>query len=357
MAFELYDADNYSDYDTSQLLREHVRVRSPADVSLVAGGRNGGGRLRIVGKICSSQVVAVRAISASPHSLAWGAYLTLTALPYPTFFCEVRDAVTGHVVFGGNPDGSIAAYRSNTGDMGNAGAVGSAVTLLGTSAPGLIAEGQAFAFKGFVTVSDTVGVVQVWLNGVEVLTLTGVDTRNESTDTITALSWGCTWRNSVSGLLYVEDFWCGSEMLPGDRRVDVHYPIADGADADWTPSAGGDHYAMVDEATPDDDTTTITATAVDSRDTFQVEDFKNPGGAIDGLVVVAVGKRADANSAQFATCVRSGGTTYDGTPIGITTIYEHHKQAYTQDPGTAAAWAEAAFGATGTAKFGVHKAA
>jgi hypothetical protein len=359
----LYDCDGYSDYTTAQLTREHVRVEAAENVSIVAGGRNGGGRLQAIHSSGGASIInsgrAVRAIAASPATLHWGHYITVSTLGAQVFLYDVRDATNSHVLIAVNTDGSLVAFRSAyTGDFGSsAGRVpGDAATQLGITAPGIVTAGQSFAFKATVTVDDATGAVSLFVNGIEVLTLTNQNTRNGGTATITNLLYGAAGR-TPSVTVHYEDFWCGSVMLPGDRRVDSHLPIADGANTDFTPSAGSDHFEMVNEATPDDDTTTVTATAVNSRDTYKVESFKNPGGTIDGVVVVLVGKRADANSAQLATCIRSGGANHDGTPIGITTIYGHHKQAYDVDPGTTAAWAETAFGAAGTAEFGQHKAA
>lgn len=361
----LYDADGYSDYNTAQLTREHVRVEVPANVSIVAGGRNGGGRLycTATGNQISQMGRVARAIPAAPATLAWGHYITVVSLaPTRVALYDVRDATRSHVLIAVNQDGSLSAFRAQmTEDFGASNLTTSAAlsgaVLLGTTAPGLVSANVGFAFKALVTVDDAAGVVRLWVNGVEVLALTNQDTQNVGTASITALLHGCGATGTALSQVYYEDFWCGSVMLSGDRRVDSHRPIQDGANADFTPSSGTDHYAMVDEATPDDDTSKLTATLVGSRDTHKMESFKNPGGTIDGVVVVLVGKRADANSAQLATCIRSGGVNHDGTPQGITTAYDHHRQAYDTDPGTGIGFAEAAFGADGTAEFGMHKAA
>lgn len=352
----IYDMDGYQDYDTATLAREYVRVNAPANVSIVTGGRNGGNRLRCycAGPSESSWGAVVRALPCAVQTLAWGHYITLSNLATAKYLYDVRDATRSHLLFRVETDGSLTVCRAGrTEDWGYWDTY--APTVLGTTAPGLVQATIPFALKALATIDDAAGAVDLYINGVRVLNLTDIDTRNGGTATITNLLHGASSKDAFTA--HYEDFWCGSEMLPGDRRVDSHFPIADGANTDWTPSAGADHYAMVDEAVPDDDTTKITTATVDHRDTCKVESFKNTGAAIDAVKVVLTAKKVEPNSAAVAACIRSGGANHDGSVLPITTTWEHVGEVFDADPGTSSAWAEAAFGAAGTAEFGVHKAA
>jgi hypothetical protein len=359
----IYDFDGYEDYPTAQLGREHVRVEIPANVSVVSGGRNGGSRLACVSN-GSNLGTTGRVVRAMPTvaTLCWGHYLMVTSLATTVWLYDLRDATVSHVLIVANVDGSLAAYRStgtNNFDFGSNGAtLGNSAVLLGTTAAGTILAGEEFALKAKVTVDDASGVIELYVNGVQVLTLTGQDTRNSGTATITNLLHGA-GRNGGAGsaTVYYDDFWAGSTVLPGDRRVDSHYPIQDGAETGFTPSSGTDHYAMVDEASPDDDTSKVTAVTPGLRDTYKVEAFKNPGGSIDAVKTVLTCKKVAPNSAQLATCIYSNAAPHDGTAQGLTTTWMNVGEVAEVDPGTSAAWAENAFGAAGTADFGQHKAA
>lgn len=362
----IYDMDGYSDYPTAQLGREHVRVETPANVTIVSGGRNGGNRLACVGTSWQLGYVgrAVRAVPASPATFAWGHYVTVTSLVTSVCLYDVRASTTSHLVIAINTDGSLIVFRSGTAnDFSANNATGTGVPLsasvqLGVTAPGVVLAGRPFAFKALVTIDNAAGVIDLYVNGVAVLSLTTVDTQNGGTATVTNLLCGAApMASSANVTAYFEDFWCGSAMLPGDRRVDSHYPIQDGANADFTPSSGSDHYAMVDEVSPDDSTTKVTAVTPGSRDTYKVESFKNPGGSIDAVKTVLTCVKVAPNSAQLATCIESGGAPHDGTAQGITTTWMNIGEVADVDPGTSAAWASTAFGASGTAEFGMHKAA
>jgi hypothetical protein len=55
--------------------------------------------------------------------------------------------------------------------------------------------------------------------------------------------------------------------------VDVLYPNADTADADRSPSAGTDHYAVVDETTVNGDTDYVASGTAGDLDLYEVGDL------------------------------------------------------------------------------------
>lgn len=372
----IHDFDGYDDYVTALLLREHVRVESSTYVAIVSGGRNSGNRLECKcydsgGTIYSGRVV--RAVTPTvATTLAWGAYLSLSNLTEQTYLFDVRDAVTSHLLVLVATDGSIGVYRSSKlGDWGNRSdynnEIGFSATELGRTVAGVVSAGVPFHFQAKVLVSDTVGTVEVRVNGVTVLTLTGQDTRNGSTATITNLLYGVArpgvLASGAAGALnvtaYFDDLWLADDFV-GDRRVDSHYPIEDGANQDGTPSSVGDHFALVDEASPDDDTSYVTLAAADDRESYGVEAFKNTGATIDAVMVVMDAKKTDAGSATLGAHIHSPGspgTDYDGTAQGLTTDYARYKQVYETDPDSGSPgdpWDEAGFNA---AEFGDLKVA
>jgi hypothetical protein len=347
---QIHDFDGYDDYPTAQLLREHVRIVGAA-VSIVSGGRNGGNRLR-----CNAAANYVcRAFKTSPAEVVIGAYLEIAAFPVP--FLEFRDATNGQVYLIVESDGSIGVYRPSIPENDfnyplpyNDGYR----TLLGRTAAGVISAALPFHIQARLLVSDTVGELEIRVNGVPRLTLTNQDTRT-GTATITNILIG---NGNVPGggvAVYVDDLWSASTFV-GDRRVDSHYPIADGANQDGVASSGpaDPHYPMVDEPSPDDDTSYVTLDAAGERESYGCEDFKNPGASIDAVMIVVDAKKTDAGAATLATHIRQDATNDDGTTQGITTDYARYKQVYETDPVRTGAWDEAGFEA---AEFGLKKVA
>jgi hypothetical protein len=345
----IFDFDGWDDYDTAQLLREQIAIGSTPEI--VSGGRNGGTRL-----YCSANEYVRRLIPTSPSTLVVS-FIHRQASLGTSAILEFRDtnyASVGVEIFA---DGSIGARRASA-NASFAGTVwgteGTGSVSLGVSDPGVLLPDVDQRIDVAVVIHPSAGAITIRVNGLVVLDLTDIDTVSvDGVATVTNVVLG----RRGAGASYFDDYYAASDYLGTDVRVDSHYPVADGANTDFTPSTGSDHFALVDEAVPDDDTTKVTATAPDSRDTYKVEAYKNPGGTIYATKTVLTGKKVEANSAQLATCIRSGGANYDGTPAGLSVDWMNIGQVDEVDPDTEAAWAESAFGAAGSAEFGVHKAA
>jgi hypothetical protein len=260
----------------------------------------------------------------------------------------VGDGVAGypHVHVYANTDGSITAWRCFYGGIN---------TNLGSSVAGSFQASTWQYVEAKITVSDAAGVVQVYVDGIEVLNLTSKDTRADEANTqITYVEFG---RNASSILqyddVYILDGTGGvNDGLLGDVRVDAHYPIGSGANTDWAASAGSD-YACCDETAPNGDTDYITTSVTNAVTTFDTTAFANTGAAIKGLQVLAYCEKTDAGTCTVAPVIRRGSTNYAGTADAPGTSYSYHViQTYDVDPSTAAAWTEANFNA---AEFGVKR--
>lgn len=121
-------------------------------------------------------------------------------------------------------------------------------TVLATAALGLSA-GVWYAIEFYGVVHDTAGVAVVKCNGVTVLNLSGLDTRNGGTGVVDNFQIS----GSSANQYYIDDVILRDDAWPGRGGIYVLTPTGAGANADLTPSAG-DAYACVDElpATFDD---------------------------------------------------------------------------------------------------------
>lgn len=119
---------------------------------------------------------------------------------------------------------------------------------------------------------------------------------------------------------------------------------ADGATADWTPSAGSDHYAMVDDYPCDEDGTYNESTTATDVDELELE--AGPTQPILGVVFVARARKADAGSADLSVGVLSSASVQETThTIADGSAYGAYEHASVVDPNTSAAWTEAGFNA------------
>ncbi|HUU82757.1 MAG TPA: hypothetical protein VM243_04555 [Phycisphaerae bacterium] len=346
----IYDFDGFEDYATAGILREHVRVNGAP--TIVSGGRNGGSRLR-----CSAAQWVCRAFPSALTEFCISGYFE-SNVAATSHFLGFRNALYESLQARLASDGSLAFYACASsiyagGDFGDN--VGYA--LLGATPSALFVANEPVHVAVEVLLGATTGEIHVYRNGVLFYQLLNVNTNGSGlTPTITNFLLG----SKTTAVIYADDVIVSSASV-GDRRVDSHFPTADGDHQDGTPSTGSDHYAVVDEAPePNDDTDYVTLATADDRESYGCEAFKNSGATIDAVMVVLDAKKTDAGTATLAASVRtpgSPGADFDGTAVGVSTTYGRQKEVYQWDPASgspAAAWDEAGFNA---AEFGAVKVA
>ena len=106
------------------------------------------------------------------------------------------------------------------------------------------------------------------------------------------------------------------------------------------PNGGEDNYEDVDDVTPDEDTTYVTAPQNSSSlDTYGVPDSGLVTGTINSVTVYARVKKTNAASGLNArAAVRVGGADYYGSSISLGTSYALESKEWTVSPDTSAAW-------------------
>jgi hypothetical protein len=228
-------------------------------------------------------------------------------------------------------------------------------TVLGTSAVALAAGEQYLEFK-FV-ISDAGGSYEVRLNGVNILSASGVDTKN--TANATANGFTINGGGAGGGALIIDDLYvcdgtgAANNSFLGDVRIDAVLPAGAGANTGMTPSAGA-NYQCVDENPATDDTDYVQSDVVGTKDTYDFTNITHTPTAIFGVQVNMVARKDDAGVRSIASVVRSGGADTDGTTQALTTSYLNYRQMIELDPNTAAAWTKTNLNA---AEFGAKVAA
>ncbi len=139
-------------------------------------------------------------------------------------------------------------------------------------------------------------------------------------------------------ILRADDWVIGTGGLLGDLRCYDLRPNADTAQADWTPSTGSDHYALLDE-TPEDDSDYISADANGDADELGLGDFNESDMAPVAVVAWARAKADDATGAQLKVGVDSNGTD-DTTTVSLSTSWEYYSHVLDDDPDTSSEWTD-----------------
>lgn len=125
----------------------------------------------------------------------------------------------------------------------------------------------------------------------------------------------------------------------GDRRAYLYKPNQDTSIADLDPSSGDFGYAMIDDASPDDDSTYIIGEAyllsgspISGTSEFQIENAINGTALISGINVVTRATKTDDSSADLYTSVISGDMSSVNTTHNLTTSYQYYNDIYEYDP-------------------------
>jgi len=226
-------------------------------------------------------------------------------------------------------------------------------TNLGTSSGlGLLAQ-TWYYIELKVFIHDSTGTVDVWVDGVNELTLTSQDTKNGTPNTITRVYLvGTAFDWQYDDYYILDDSGSDNTDRLGDSRVETVFPDADGNANDFTRVGGGsNNYEAVDDGgTPDDDTTyNHSSTATDQ----ELYGFAALAGSIDTVFAVQACMRVrkeETGERLIRTVARSNVTEVESGDLSLGAGYRYKFGMYENDPDGGGNWDEAAVNA---AQFGI----
>lgn len=209
------------------------------------------------------------------------------------------------------------------------------------------------------TISDTVGTYELRVNGTNVASGSGADTRNGGTGVINQLNFGGA---TNTGDVDIDDiYWLDtSGSAPnndflGDVKVECILPNGNGNSSQFTGSDGDsiDNYLLVDENNLDT-ADYVQSTANDQIDEYTFGDLTVTTGTVYGVQINASALKTDAGAKSIALMTRRSGTDYASSDQALSTSQQIHSQIREQDPSTSAAWTISGVNA---AEFGVKSRA
>lgn len=192
------------------------------------------------------------------------------------------------------------------------------------------------------TISDTVGVCNVRLNGdtTPVMTYTG-DTKNGGTNTtIDQIRW--TQSGNNNSVLYDDLYICDSNGSAnngflGDVRVITLMPTGAGNSTGMTPSTGS-NWAAVDEQ-PYSTTDYVSSSVTNTKDTYTLADLPGTISTVLAVQEMLVAQKNDAGPASVKTVLRTGGTDYASSAVALGTAPQTVMNSIREtNPNTSTAW-------------------
>jgi hypothetical protein len=218
-------------------------------------------------------------------------------------------------------------------------------TLLGTSANNVFSANTWMRIEVRYKLDPAAGVVEVWINGTQVLNLTAQNTRtNAAATAISLVYWPAgdqSGGNRWTG--YIDDITISDTRL-GDLRIARVAPNADSTPNNGTLSTGVNHYAVVNEARYDTTTYTDLTNTVNQEERFGVAALPTTPDIILAVMPISVRQKTAAGNAAAYNVVRSGTSEMLGTYTQLTTSWQIQRDIIQNDPATSAAWSASAVG-------------
>lgn len=282
----------------------------------------------------STQTTLRRVLGGAKTTVGLASVFYFSALPTSNNSCRLfqfRDAANAdQITIFAQSTGTIQAFR---------GLVSASLGV--TASPAVVAEAYQH-IECVVFFSQTVGTIEVRVNGVTVLSLAGLDTVQtslvECSQVVIGDSQGSTTLDFDDVFCY-DDTGSFNNTFIGDRRVLTLFPDANTVQADWTAVGAATGYECIDEANPDGDTTYITAGPPGSPGAISEFGIQNmPAGisAINGVVVVEMARKTEAGVANTQWSVISGASETAGADKPMTEIYTYRQDVFETDPASAA---------------------
>jgi hypothetical protein len=340
MAVILIDGfDVYNGTGTANGLRSKwVPLGDALNLSMITG-RFGGQALQVVGDAGGQHLVGRGFTAATSFSFGFAVNTEVTN-------SYSSGAIIAHLTSGSTPmlgvvlgsTNKLRAVRNSSDTV--------TWTVLGTAANSLSAGWHYVECE--ITVDDTAGVFNVYVDGAAVISLSSVDTRNGTPTQCDTLYFGVGTPFGGVGTpptADFDDFYLTNVATKlGERRVETLYATADVAQG-FARSAGSANYSLVNELHSDGDTTYVQGSNVGDVDTYSFGSLSSTPISIDAVQISAFARKTDAATRDIALQVKSGATTSDGSNFALASSYGKFERLLTTDPNTSAGWTASAVNA------------
>jgi len=258
---------------------------------------------------------------------------------------QITDAGTAQVTVVVKTDGTIEVRRGTV-----------AGTVLGTT--GFALSINTFYYLELrVTIDDTVGTIDLYIDNVNRLSLTGIDTKNTANASWNGINLGngggATGFSQFWTDLYVEDGTDGTIIGQRDAfasvlgDIKVEYLAAqsgNGSNTGWTPSTGTDHGALVDDGAsgPNGDTDYNSSATAGTKDTYNLVNLPSSAVSVIAVCPIFSCSKDDSGSKYVAPVYRVGGVDYlSATSQQAPSVgsYSMLTEIQTKSPATGITWA------------------
>lgn len=285
-------------------------------------------------------------------NIVWGCGIRLNGTPGSAGFGAAGDCLFGlaNYLDGGDLDGQFAVGVFNDGKLRVARTRGfttsqtNFATQLGAGTT-VLSPGTWYYFECRVFIHATLGAVELRINGVPEITLTGVNTKGATSAVATTEFFQLRCPSGTAfnwDDLYVRTDSSATEVTGGflgDIKIKPYYPNGDGTYTEMTCSTGTTHYTLVDEATPNTTDYVSSSTAL-QKDSYAFQDVSETG-SIKAVQLAAYCYKMDAGFRGVDVFCKSSATENFAASYPLSTTGKYALKIWEQDPNTSADWSQA----------------
>lgn len=332
-------ADSFDHYGTTTALMLDGSWAEASGQISATFARTGAESYRITGNTIGRRVFGGAKVTSG---VAMALYCTIlpvadnTSAPFT--FCDAANVPQITITL--DTTGILSCWRGN-------GSGSKFQTKLGDTGVPVITANAWNHIEAKVKIDNSTGTVEVRVNGVTVLNLTGQDTQ------ASGLAESSQVRVEVTGAgvtgFYIDDIiaWDTTTSFNndfvGDRKVITDFPDADTADVAWTRSTGSSNFGVIDENPPNDDTDYLTTSTLNAKAGVTWPDLPTEVTNVAAVIFTHRSKKTDAGDANIQLTLGSGGgSSAVGTDRPITTAYTLYWDVFQVDPQTSAPFTRAA---------------
>lgn len=265
----------------------------------------------------------------------------LAALPVsaniPSFVRFSDGANVCHVSLTVTSTGVIQAYRGTI--------LGAGGTLLGSTAGPVLTANAWNHIEVKAKISDTVGTVEVRVNGVTVLNLANQDTANSADLTIAQVELsnnnGFDGTPRIDG--YFKDYFVWdttgthNNNFAGSVNVVALTPDSDVA-LTWALSGGATGFSLVNEAPPVDGGFISAGSPPPAIDKMGMTNLPADVTSVRALMTLVRARKTDGGDGNLQVGLISGASVDLGADRPITTAFTYYADFSEEDPATVAPW-------------------
>lgn len=225
----------------------------------------------------------------------------------------------------------------------------------------LLATGTGFAADSWHLVelreqftSTTVGVTEVWVDGVQIINFSGDNTATTALANAQFLLLGIFAAQSAAAGMYIafddlavnDTSGTRNNARVGDGRVMLLVP--NGAGSSTVLARGGTdtgaNYSQVNELPPSL-VQYVGSSTVGDRDLYAMADLGVAVTSINCVEAIVLAQNSDASAGSIGPTIKSGATINEATAISLGTTAGYVSSRWETDPNTSAAWTASAVNA------------